>query len=57
MREPEGRTLPIVTMNEAEGVALTNENVSRMATFTAFQFGGQVKQAWTRSGWNVAPAQ
>ncbi|MDO9580069.1 MAG: IS1595 family transposase, partial [Bacteroidales bacterium] len=31
MRERLGRTLPIVTMAEAEGVALVNENVDRMA--------------------------
>lgn len=35
MREREGRTLPIVTRNEADGVALVNENVSRMATLSA----------------------
>ncbi len=35
MREREGRTLPFVTMSEAEGVALANENVDRMATMSA----------------------
>jgi transposase-like protein len=35
MRERLGRTLPIVTMAEAEGVALVNENVDRMATLSA----------------------
>lgn len=35
MRERAGRTLPIVVQNEAEGVALANENVSRMATMSA----------------------
>ncbi|MEW9919469.1 IS1595 family transposase [Marimonas sp. MJW-29] len=35
MRERHGRTLPIVTLNEGEGVALANENVSRMATMSA----------------------
>ncbi|WP_371229390.1 IS1595 family transposase [Roseovarius sp. 2305UL8-3] len=35
LREREGRTLPIVVKNEAEGVALANENVSRMATMSA----------------------
>jgi transposase-like protein len=35
MRERLGRTLPIVTMAEAEGVALVRENVDRMATLSA----------------------
>ena len=35
MRERDGRTLPIVSMSEAEGVALANENVCRMATMSA----------------------
>ena len=35
MRERLGRTLPIVTMAEADGVALVNENVDRMATLSA----------------------
>lgn len=35
MREREGRTLPVVTMGEAEGVALVRENVSRLATLSA----------------------
>ena len=35
MRERLGRTLPIVTMSEADGVALVNQNVSRMATLSA----------------------
>jgi len=35
MRERLGRTLPIVTMSEAEGVALITENVDRMATVSA----------------------
>lgn len=35
MRERHGRTLPIVTMAEADGVALVNQNVSRMATLSA----------------------
>ncbi len=35
MRERLGRTLPIVTMSEADGVVLVNENVSRMATLSA----------------------
>ncbi|MDR7124071.1 IS1595 family transposase [Pseudotabrizicola sp. 4114] len=35
MRERLGRTLPVVTMAEAEGVALVNENVDRMATLSA----------------------
>lgn len=35
MRERYGRTLPIVTMSEAEGVALANENVDRLATMSA----------------------
>lgn len=35
MRERLGRTLPVVTMAEVEGVALVNENVSRMATLSA----------------------
>ncbi len=35
MRERAGRTLPFVAMNEADGVALANENVSRLATMSA----------------------
>ncbi len=35
MREREGRTLPFVRMSEGEGVALANENVSRMSTMSA----------------------
>ena len=35
MRECEGRTLPFVRKSEADGVALANENVSRMATMSA----------------------
>ena len=35
LREREGRTLPFVGQSEAEGVALANENVSRMSTMSA----------------------
>jgi len=35
LREREGRTLPFVTMQEAEGVELAKENVSRTATLSA----------------------
>ncbi|MGC1506317.1 MAG: IS1595 family transposase, partial [Sulfitobacter sp.] len=35
MRERESRTLPFVGMSEGEGVALANENVSRMSTMSA----------------------
>ncbi len=35
MREREGRTLPFVGRSEVEGVALANENVSRMSTMSA----------------------
>ncbi|WP_104019493.1 IS1595 family transposase [Roseovarius nitratireducens] len=35
MRERVGRTLPVVTMSEGEGVALANENICRMATMSA----------------------
>jgi transposase-like protein len=35
MRERDGRTLPFVAKQEAEGVALARENVSRMATLSA----------------------
>lgn len=35
MRERDGRTLPVVAMSEADGVALANENVCRMATMSA----------------------
>lgn len=35
MRERLGRTLPVVTMSEADGVALVHENVDRMATLSA----------------------
>jgi len=50
MREREGRTLPIVTMNESEGVALANENVDRMATMSADE-----ASHWDllHSGWHV----
>lgn len=50
MRERLGRTLPIVTMAEAEGVALVNENVDRMATLSADE-----ASHWDmlHAGWNV----
>lgn len=35
LRERLGRTFPTVTLSEAEGVALINENVDRMATISA----------------------
>lgn len=35
MRERLGRTLPVVTMAESEGVSLVHENVDRMATLSA----------------------
>jgi transposase-like protein len=35
MRERLGRTLPVVTMQEADGVALVHQNVDRMATLSA----------------------
>ncbi|UWQ16254.1 IS1595 family transposase [Jannaschia sp. M317] len=35
LRERTGRTLPFVAMTEGEGVALANENISRMATISA----------------------
>lgn len=35
LREREGRTLPFVGTSEAEGVALANENISRMSTMSA----------------------
>ena len=35
MRERHGRTLPRVTMTEAEGVGLVHQNVDRMATLSA----------------------
>jgi hypothetical protein len=35
MREREGRTLPFVGFSEGKGVALAQENVSRMATTSA----------------------
>lgn len=35
LRERHGRTLPFVRMTEAEGVALANDNVSRMSTMSA----------------------
>ena len=35
MREREGRTQPFVGTSEGEGVALANENVSRMSTISA----------------------
>ncbi|MFC3181671.1 IS1595 family transposase [Cypionkella sinensis] len=50
MRERHGRTLPIVTMSEADGVVLANENVDRMATMSADE-----ASHWDmlHNGWNV----
>lgn len=50
MRERLGRTLPTVTLSEAEGVALVNENVDRMATLSADE-----ASHWDalHMGWNV----
>ena len=50
LRERLGRTIPFVTKSEAEGVALANENVSRMATMTADE-----ASHWDllHAGWNV----
>lgn len=50
LREREGRTLPFVGKSEAEGVALANENVDRMATMSADE-----ASHWDmlHSGWNV----
>lgn len=50
MRERLGRTLPIVTMSEADGVVLANENVDRMATMSADE-----ASHWDmlHNGWNV----
>ena len=50
LREREGRTLPFVTTSEAEGVALANENVDRMATISADE-----ASHWDllHAGWNV----
>ncbi|MGC1259954.1 MAG: IS1595 family transposase, partial [Jannaschia helgolandensis] len=50
LRERTGRTLPFVAIGEAEGVALANENVSRMATISADE-----ASHWDllHAGWNV----
>ncbi|WP_370312535.1 IS1595 family transposase [Sagittula sp.] len=50
MRERYGRTLPMVTLAEAEGVALVSENVDRMATLSADE-----ASHWDllHAGWNV----
>jgi len=50
MRERLGRTLPFVTMSEAEGVALVTENVARTATLSADEAGH-----WDmlHAGWSV----
>jgi transposase-like protein len=50
MRQRPGRTLPFVTLTEGEGVALVNENVSRMATISADE-----ASHWDllHAGWNV----
>lgn len=50
LREREGRTLPFVTMSEAEGIALANENVDCMATISADE-----ASHWDllHAGWNV----
>jgi len=50
MRERLGRTLPVVTMAEADGVAVVNENVDRMATLSADE-----ASHWDilHAGWNV----
>lgn len=44
MREREGRTLPFVGMSEGEGVALANENVSRLSTMSADE--GAMPKSW-----------
>ena len=50
MRERQGRTLPFVRTAESDGVALANENVSRMATMSADE-----ASHWDllHMGWNV----
>ncbi|MDG1456876.1 MAG: IS1595 family transposase [Pseudoprimorskyibacter sp.] len=50
MREREGRTLPFVGEHEGEGVALANENVSRLSTMSADEAAH-----WDalHMGWNV----
>ena len=50
LRERRGRTLPFVTMGEAEGVELAKEHVCRSATMTADE-----ASHWDllHSGWNV----
>lgn len=50
MREREGRTLPFVGFAEGEGVALANENVSRLSTMSANE-----ASQWDalHMGWNV----
>jgi transposase-like protein len=50
MRERAGRTLPFIGMSEGEGVALANENVSRMSTMSADE-----ASHWDllHAGWNV----
>jgi transposase-like protein len=50
LRERRGRTLPFVTMSEAEGVELAKENVCRSATMTADE-----ASHWDllHSGWKV----
>jgi len=42
MRERLSRTLPFVTMSEAEGVALVTENVARTATLSADEAGHEL---------------
>jgi hypothetical protein len=44
-----GRTLPVVTMSEADGVALVNENVDRMATLSADEAShwGMLHACWS----------
>ena len=46
MREREGRTLPFVGQSEAEGVALANENVSRMSTMSADEQAIGMSYTW-----------
>ncbi|WP_415404685.1 IS1595 family transposase [Tateyamaria sp. SN3-11] len=50
MRERQGRVLPFVSNSEAEGVALANENIDRMATISADE-----ASHWDllHAGWNV----
>ncbi len=50
LRERRGRTLPFVTMSEAEGVELAKENICRSATMTADE-----ASHWDllHSGWKV----